>query len=288
MRRKGEQYIVCRSCDAEITIRSFCPNCGTPTSFATEEERVKYEVTRWRSTHNGSSEAARIAQQRSPTQPPKKKPRIQLLPGTNGSIAPETNGDALRVAAGTGEERIEVVYQPAPASPPREARPKRPRKQRPQVREVIAKPAREVRAKPRTSQPAHQRPAPESFDLIGDETIRFSEEGRSGMRKARLVITWYRVALVTGNKVRWMPLEEVQRVRMSDTATVEVDSGTEQLRFAPSNGTTPEALHSMIAQEVAGARVSNSPRHHPDILQEWCEQSSERYKSGFRLLSLGR
>lgn len=119
--------------------------------------------------------------------------------------------------------------------------------------------------------------------MIGDESIRLIEAGRSGFRNATLIITWYRVAVVAGGRTRWIPLEEVQDVALSDKVTVHVAVGAESLRFTTSNGVPAEQLAGLIKREVAEARVPNSPRHHPDILQEWCERASERWNARIRL-----
>jgi hypothetical protein len=282
MRRKPEQLVTCSSCERRITIRSFCPHCGTPTSFATEQERVDYELNRWRRTHDSIAPlkaAAPAAASNGNAAPPaaasngnggppspslrrKKAAQAQLLPGA----------DPIAISNGNGDQRIEVLYRPdaPPARKQRAARPPRVRRQRA---------PKEPRTRFTGAERESESTATSSLELIGDETLRFAEIGRSGMRKARIEVTWYRVALISGGHVRWIPLEEVQQVRLSDKATVEIDAGTEQLRFIPENGITPQGLQQMIAMEVASARVANSQRHHPDILQSWCEHSSERYNS---------
>src|SRR5260221_7724833 len=142
MRRKSEQLIVCLSCERRITIRSFCPHCGTPTSFATEEERVDYELTLWRKTRDVAEAAKAVP------------PAAAANGNGNGNGKGNGNGngtqyvvrrrqiaqaqllptaDRISVSNGEGEHRIEVLYRPEAAPPARKPhvqKPPRPRKQR--------------------------------------------------------------------------------------------------------------------------------------------------------------
>lgn len=47
----GRNAYECLYCLAEMKPRSFCPQCGHPTDFATFEERISWEVRRWRQWH---------------------------------------------------------------------------------------------------------------------------------------------------------------------------------------------------------------------------------------------
>lgn len=234
--RRGNQ-VICTSCGARVPLEPLCAKCGTPTAAATEEQRITYELERWR---------------RHASEPPKAKPAIGLAERRDGP----------------GSEMHRTIYLDPPRSTPSIT---------PSAGPSSARTTPSFVAPSRNGAPSAE--GPRLLDLRKGERVSLTEEGRSGLRQATLAVTQYRVALIVGRHPRWIPLEEVHRVRLTDKVTVSVDAWGESLRFVPTQALGAEALRSKLESEVASARQVNSPRHHPDLLQEWCERSSRQWRS---------
>lgn len=129
------------------------------------------------------------------------------------------------------------------------------------------------------------------LDLRNGERVSLSIEGWSRFRRATLVVTNYRVALVTQMpaQVRWIPLEEVNDVhhRWRGAHSLIVTSPIEILTLQKSKRQMLDSFEQLLGSEVAEARRPGSTeRHHGDITQEWAERSTEIWDSHLRRLRL--
>ena len=125
----------------------------------------------------------------------------------------------------------------------------------------------------------------------GEEALQI-HEGRSRLRAATLVITTYRIAVIGRGARRrvlgWIPLEEIERIKRvwRGAATLHIEGSFERMsfQFAASGAltTTTEAVRTAVKE----ARASGTARHSADVIQAWCERTSEVWESGanrFRL-----
>lgn len=122
------------------------------------------------------------------------------------------------------------------------------------------------------------------LDLRSGERVSLSISGWSRFRRATLVVTNYRVALITQMpaQVRWIPLEEVNDVhhRWAGAHSLVVTSPIEVLTLQKSKREALGSFEQLLEAEVAEARRPGvTERHHPDITQEWCERSTEVWDS---------
>ncbi|MGH2794747.1 MAG: hypothetical protein ACRDKG_10635, partial [Actinomycetota bacterium] len=129
------------------------------------------------------------------------------------------------------------------------------------------------------------------LDLRDGERVSLSIEGWSRFRRATLVVTNYRVALVTRMppQVRWIPLEEVAgvRSRWRGAYSLTIVSPIEVLTLQKSKRQMLASFEELLSSEVAEARRPGSTeRHHGDITQEWAERSTEIWDSHFKRLRL--
>ena len=117
-----------------------------------------------------------------------------------------------------------------------------------------------------------------SLDLKDGERVSLSIEGWSRFRRATLVVTNYRVALITRvpPQVRWIPLEEVSTVtrRWQGAWSIAVAAPTEVFTMQKAKGQMLASFQELLDSEVKEARSAGSQRHHADITQEWCDRST--------------
>jgi hypothetical protein len=129
------------------------------------------------------------------------------------------------------------------------------------------------------------------LDLRDGERVSLSIEGWSRFRRATMVVTNYRVALITQipPQVRWIPLEEVSGVhhRWRGSQSLVVTSTIEILTLQKSKKQMLASFEQLLESEVAEARRPGATqRHHGDITQEWAERSTEIWDSHLRRLRL--
>lgn len=129
------------------------------------------------------------------------------------------------------------------------------------------------------------------LDLRSGERVSLSISGWSRFRRATLVVTNYRVALITRmiGQVRWIPLEEVEGVRHRwfGAHSLVVTSPIEVLTLQKTKHQVLASFQQILESEVAEARKPGAmERHHGDITQEWCDRSTEIWDSSFGRLRL--
>jgi hypothetical protein len=122
------------------------------------------------------------------------------------------------------------------------------------------------------------------LDLREGERVSLSIEGWSRFRRATLIVTNYRVALITRlpPQVRWIPLEEVEDVhhRWRGAHSLVVTSPIEVLTLQKAKREMLGSFEQLLESEVAEARRPGATeRHHADITQEWCDRSTEIWDS---------
>jgi len=129
-----------------------------------------------------------------------------------------------------------------------------------------------------------------SLDLKDGERVSLSIEGWSRFRRATLVVTNYRVALIArvSPRIRWIPLEEVSTVsrRWRGTWSVLLAAPTEVLTLQKSKGQMLASFQELLDSEVREARTAGSQRHHPDITQEWCDRATMVWDSRLQRILL--
>ena len=195
-----------------------------------------------------------------------------------------------------------TVAPPAPAKPKREKKQKPPKQ--PKVKKVQApvaapkapKPKKEGRKDAEKRERKHRRHSKRvnrraaSLDLKDGERVSLSIEGWSRFRRATLVVTNYRVALITQvpPQVKWIPLEEVATVsrRWRGAHSVVVSAPTEVLTLQKSKRDMLASFQELLESEVREARRPGSQRHHPDITQEWCDMATQIWDSRFHRVRL--
>lgn len=130
-----------------------------------------------------------------------------------------------------------------------------------------------------------------SLDLKKGENVILSIEGWSRFRRATLVMTNYRVALITRvpPQVRWIPLEEVSGVSHrwrgahSLLITGSIEVLTLQKRKREMLSSFEQFLHPTVTEAL---RPGNTQHHHADITQEWCDRATEIWDSRSRRVRL--
>ncbi|TMK17496.1 MAG: hypothetical protein E6G68_08645 [Actinobacteria bacterium] len=129
-----------------------------------------------------------------------------------------------------------------------------------------------------------------SLDLKDGERVGLSIEGWSRFRRATLVVTNYRVALVTRvpPQVRWIPLEEVSTIakRWHGAHSIVVGAPTEVITLQKSKRQMLASFQELLESEVKEARRGGTQRHHADITQEWCDRATQIWDSRFQRLRL--
>ena len=123
-----------------------------------------------------------------------------------------------------------------------------------------------------------------SLDLRKGERVSLSIEGWSRFRRATLVVTNYRVALITRvpPAVRWIPLEEVEsgHHHWRGAHSVIITSSVEVLTLQKAKREMLAMFVQLLEAEVTEARRPGSTsRHHADITQEWCDRATEIWDS---------
>jgi hypothetical protein len=116
-------------------------------------------------------------------------------------------------------------------------------------------------------------------------------EGWSRFRRATLVVTSYRVALITRVPpgARWIPLEEVVDVRRHwrGVHSLVVASPIEVLTLQKRRRQMLASFQELLEAEVREARRPGSVgRHHPDITQEYMDRATEVWDSRVRRVRL--
>jgi ATPase subunit of ABC transporter with duplicated ATPase domains len=131
-----------------------------------------------------------------------------------------------------------------------------------------------------------------ALGLLEGETVTIMADGRSGLRRATMFITRYRVAIVLrsrrSSRVRWIPLEEVTTI---DTAwrgapTMIVNAPIEVLPFKQRARATIQQLYQLVTSEVREARSGGARRHSADLMQDWTDRTNDMLDSNagrFRL-----
>ena len=173
--------------------------------------------------------------------------------------------------------------RPAPKAAPAPAAPKKERKEK---RKDAEKRERKHR---RHSKRVNRRAA--SLDLKDGEKVSLSIEGWSRFRRATLVVTNYRVALITRMppQVRWIPLEEVATIsrRWRGAHSILVAAPTEVFTMQKAKGQMLASFQELLESEVKEARRPGTmQRHHADITQEWCDRSTQIWDSSFHRIRL--
>lgn len=130
-----------------------------------------------------------------------------------------------------------------------------------------------------------------TLDLREGERVSLSIVGWSRFRRATLVVTNFRVALITQipPQVRWIPLEEVDDVHHGwrGAHSLRITSSIEIMTLQKRKRQMLESFEQLLSSEVAEARRPGSTEHHHgDITQEWAERSTEIWDSRFHRLRL--
>jgi hypothetical protein len=129
-----------------------------------------------------------------------------------------------------------------------------------------------------------------SLDLKDGERVSLSIEGWSRLRRATLVVTNYRVALITQLPplVKWIPLEEVSTIshRWHGAHSIVVGAPTEVLTLQKAKRQMLASFEQLLESEVAEARRGGYQRHHADITQEWCDRATQVWDSRFHRFRL--
>jgi hypothetical protein len=205
--------------------------------------------------------------------------------GNGNGHAPQAAVTAA-VAAPPAKKKVREPKPPKPARAPKPKIERAPKQQKPKDgRKEAEKRERKHR---RHSKRVHRRAA--SLDLKDGERVSLSIEGWSRFRRATLVVTNYRVALITRlpPQVRWIPLEEVSLVtrRWQGAWSVLVAAPTEVLTLQKSKGQMLASFKELLDSEVREARSGGSQRHNADITQEWCDSATTIWDSRFNRIRL--
>jgi len=131
-----------------------------------------------------------------------------------------------------------------------------------------------------------------ALGLVEDETVTIMADGRSGVRRATMFVTRFRVAIVSRSRrkpsVHWIPLEEVTTVETAwrGAPTIVVNAPIEVLPFKQRSRATLRQLVQLVTSEVRQARAGGARRHSADLMQDWTDRTNEMLDSGtgkFRL-----
>ena len=123
--------------------------------------------------------------------------------------------------------------------------------------------------------PAAEQPEGIVIDLRAGAT--FAVHGRSGLRPATLRVAQAAITLEPRlfGRIRWIPLDEVERIE-SHGGALELDSSVERIRLHADASTierTSEAVRASVAEARRGGR------HDPDVTQAWIELVSDLWKT---------
>lgn len=241
---------------------------------------------------------------------------IETEPGVVRTRAPaEIAVEPLPTSVGAAQELRDAVAAPGTA------RPRVSRRQRRAARKEAARAARDAerqakarakaarKAGKREAKPAETAPVPPEkeidddvprkltrrerrverlLDVIGaveGEETTLILEGRSRLRSATLLVTQYRVSLLTrgANKrvIAWIPLEEIERIRRvwRGAPTAHIEGSFERLSFQAGTSAKLEEAIALIRREVREARAPGARRHHAEVIQLWCEHTSDVWES---------
>jgi hypothetical protein len=207
------------------------------------------------------------------------------------------NGHAPKatVTAPVAAPPAKKLREPKPRKPPKPARAPKPKADRapkppkpPKPKDGRREAEKRERKHRRHSKRVGRRAA--SLDLKDGERVSLSIEGWSRFRRATLVVTNYRVALITRlpPQVRWIPLEEVSAVtrRWQGAWSVVVAAPTEVLTLQKSKGQMLASFQELLNSEVKEARSGGSQRHNADVTQEWCDRATTMWDSRFNRVRL--
>jgi len=131
-----------------------------------------------------------------------------------------------------------------------------------------------------------------ALGLLEAETVTIMADGRSGVRRATMFITRYRVAIVGRSRrrtmVRWIPLEEVTKIETAwrGAPTLIVNAPIEVLPFKQRAKSTLQQLLRLVQSEVREARAGGGRRHSADLMQDWNDRMNDMLGSSagrFRL-----
>ncbi|MGH2785470.1 MAG: hypothetical protein ACRDJ1_09415 [Actinomycetota bacterium] len=231
--------------------------------------------------------AAAAAPPKAPEQPAAAPPAPPKPSRADRKAAEEARREAERLEKAKREEAARVREEQRKEEERRKAELK---KEEERKRKDAAKETKKRERKHhRHSKRVNRRAA--ELDLRNGERVSLSIEGWSRFRRATLVVTNYRVALVTRMppQVRWIPLEEVAGIRNGwrGAHSLTVVSPIEVLTLQKSKRQMLASFEELLSSEVAEARRPGATeRHHGDITQEWAERSTEIWDSHFRRLRL--
>lgn len=267
--RSSRERMLCTSCHARILIQPFCSSCGNPTTYASQEERIEWELQRW----SGSRRPA--------PQPPRPSTDPRRTAGNNViDLAALERKDLERARPngnGNGKRPAQQKSAPQPTSRP-ERRPERPaapldapanRRERKRLRAQVGPRAERWRR---------------VLPLLPEESVHIVKEGRCGPDRATLVMTRFRIALVAGAHVRWIPLESVDLLEIVEgrSARLGIGGSVEYLAFSHPDRAALEVILATLQAEVALAHMPGDHRHHPDVMQAWAQRIAEMWKANFR------
>jgi hypothetical protein len=133
----------------------------------------------------------------------------------------------------------------------------------------------------RTPQP-EQVKTESGLELRPNEVVLHEMHSWSRLRPARLIITNYRVALVSRPaKPRWIPLEQVDGARVGRVGTpiLIIDGSIERLTLQSFKGKALRAFCEILNHEADMARAPGAWRHDPGLMQEWADRSGDLWDS---------
>jgi len=130
-----------------------------------------------------------------------------------------------------------------------------------------------------------------ALELRSGETITLAVDGRSGPRRASLLVTRYRVAVVTRSRrmrTRWIPLEDVSDLATAwrGAPTIHADATVEHLTFSSRSKTKMAEAATVLEREVRIARSPGAQRHDASVTQEWCDRSAQTWDDSFGRIRL--
>jgi hypothetical protein len=181
---------------------------------------------------------------------------------------------------------LQATPAPAPAAPARERAPKPPKAPRAAKppkpeRERATREERRARKRQRAFERAKRRA--NSLELYEGESVSLSLDGWARFQRAAVVVTRYRVVLISRwlKRVHWIPLEEVTRasLRWRGSWVLNVEGSVETITFQKHHRGMLASFHQMLHAEVREARLPGGRRHHPDVIQDWCDRSTRMWDS---------
>lgn len=240
---------------------------------------------------NGNRHAVATATAPAIVEPARFPRPIQTHSLVNEEPEARSRDDRMTSTAATAPSFAKPVSKPLSVVPPVEIAEKAPKAKRARKAEKDPKPARAPKEK-LSRKERRLRGQTSALDMREGETLTRSLDGRSRLRRATLLLTNYRVAVVSRSRrrriVRWIPLEEVSQI---DTAwrgapTVMIEASIESLSFNNRSGAMLAETVEALEKEVREAHGSGARRHHPEITQEWCDRTGEVWDSNAGRLRL--